>query len=174
MQITVENCTSISINNLQKVIKKIIDRDYPDASDDEVYNFMLAELKKFSVNDQNFEYTAQTNYLGGHRWFFLCPRCNNRASKLFLPPSNSKKENKYLCKACHRLKNQSALMGQSSMYKKVTKPLKRLKEIEDKIAHGHLKPEKVQDLLNEYESLEKQLRESPEFRLYSFKKKHNL
>ena len=65
-------------------------------------------------------------------------------------------------------------MGQNNMYQKVTRPLKRLKEIEDKIAHGHLKTDKVQDLLNEYESLEKQLKESPEFRLYSFKKKHNI
>jgi hypothetical protein len=49
-----------------------------------------------------------------------------------------------------------------------------MKIIENKIAKGHLRPEKIQELLNEYESLEKQLRDAPEFRLYSFKKKHNL
>jgi hypothetical protein len=174
MQTTVENCTSVCVNNLQKAIKKMIDRDYPEASQDETYSYMLNELKKFSVNNQYFEYTAQINYLGGHRWFFLCPNCKNRANKLFLPPPTAKKEKKYLCKTCHKLKNQSALMGQNNMYRKVTRPLKRLKEIEDKIAGGHLKADKVQDLLNEYEILEKQLKESPEFRLYSFKKKHNI
>jgi hypothetical protein len=175
MQITVESCTSICVNTLQKTIKRIIDRDYPEADQDEIYSYTLAELRKFTVNGQYFEYSAQSNYLGGHRWFFLCPKCKNRANKLFLPPAGSRnKESKYLCKICHKLKNQSALMGQNHMYRKVTRPLKRLKEIEDKIARGHLKTDKVQDLLNEYEQLEKQLKESPEFRLYSFKKKHNL
>ena len=49
-----------------------------------------------------------------------------------------------------------------------------MKEIENKISRGHLKGEKVQELLNEHEVLEKQLKDSPEFRLYTFKKKHNL
>jgi hypothetical protein len=65
-------------------------------------------------------------------------------------------------------------MGQNQIYRKVTRPLKRLKEIEDKISHGHLKTDKVQALLNEYEMIEKHLKASPEFRLYSFKKVHNL
>jgi len=174
MAITVENCTSICINALQRTIKKIIDRDYPNANTKEVHDFTQEELKRFSVNDQVFEYEALENYLGGYRWFFQCPKCKKRASKLFLPPESNKKEHKYLCKACHKLKNQSALSGQNNMYKKVTKPLKRMKEIEDKVSKGHLRSDKVQELLTEYDALEKTLRDTPEFRLYSFKKKHNL
>ena len=175
MAVTVENCTSICINALQKTIKRIIDRDYPNATTDEMYNYTHEELKKFSVNDQRFDYLALNNYLGGFRWFFQCPKCEKRASKLFLPPETIKtREHKYLCKACHRLKNQSALSGQNNMYKKVTRPLKRMKEIEDKISKGHLRSDKVQEFLAEYDTLEKSLRDTPEFRLYAFKKAHNL
>lgn len=175
MQITVENCSSININSLQKTIKKLINRDYPDSTIEETHDHTLEELKKFTVNDQLFEYEALKNYLGGYRWFFLCPDCKKRASKLFLPPVGTlNRKQKYLCKACHRLKNQSALQGQNNIYRKVTKPLRRMKEIENKISRGHLKSEKVQELLDEHETLEKGLKASPEFRLYTFKQKHNL
>lgn len=174
MQLTVEKCTSININSLQKTIKKIIKRDYPDATVEEVYIHTSNELKEFSVNDQIFDYEALQNHLGGHRWFFLCPRCEKRASKLFLPPEGMNREPRYLCKVCHKLKNQSALQGQNNMYRRVTKPLKRMKDIQNKIQRGHLKSEKVQALLEEHDNIEKELKESPEYKLYVFKKKHNL
>jgi len=175
MQLTVEKCSSININSLQKTIKKLIKRDYPDSSIEEVYTHSLEHLSKFTVNDQLFEYEALKNHLGGHRWFFLCPKCGNRASKLFLPPEGTgNREKRYLCKTCHKLKNQSALQGQNNMYRKVTKPLKRMKEIQDKINRGHLKSEKVQELLDEHDTLEQGLKDSPEYRLFMFKKKHNM
>lgn len=175
MQVTVEGCTSICIHALQKSIRKLIERDHPQPTIEELYDYTKEELLKFAVNGQTFQYASMKNYLGGYRWFFLCPKCTNQASKLFLPPEGSRnKEQKYLCKSCHKLKNQSALMGQNNMYRLVTRPLKRMKEIEDKISKGHLKQEKVQELINEYESIERQLKESPEYRLYSFKKKHGL
>lgn len=175
MQVTVENCIFICIHALQKSIRKSIEKRYPDPTMDQLYEQTKEELQKFTVNDQFFECTSMKNHLGGHRWFFLCPKCKKQASKLFLPPKIHKnKEPLYLCKACHKLKNQSALMGQNNMYRRVTRPLKRMKEIEDKIGKGHLKQDKVQALLNEYENIEKQLKECPEYRLYTFKKKHNL
>ncbi len=175
MQVTVESCHSVSINTLQKSIKKLISKDYPGATVDEVYNHTLSHLNNFSIEGQIFEYEAIPNHLGGHRWFFLCPECKARSSKLFLPPESAEGRKRiYLCKGCHKLKNQSAIQGQNNMYRKVTKPLKRLKEIEDKIARGHLKSEKVQELLDEYEKIEQRLKDSPEFRLYTFKKKHKM
>ena len=175
MQVTVESCTSININTLQKTIKRELNKDYPDSNQDEIYIYTLKELKKFSVEGQTFKYEAITNYLGGYRWFFLCPKCGVRATKLFLPPEDIlTKENKYLCKKCHKLKNQSAIAGQNSIYKKVTRPLKRMRLIENKIGRGHLTSEKVQALLEEYNDIENKLKNSPEFRLYSFKKKHNI
>ena len=174
MQITVESCSSVCVNTLQSTIKRLIKRDYPDSTEEETYAYMQAELNKFNIEGQHFEYLALKNYLGGHRWFFLCPKCKQKANKLFLPPLGCKKEHVYACKACHKLKNQSAVMSQNSMYKVVTRPLKRMREIEDRIARGHMKSEVTQELLTEYETLEKQLKDSPEFRLFSFKKKHNL
>jgi len=174
MQLTVEKCTSININSLQKTIRKINRRDYPDSTVEEAYTHTQDELKKFSVNDQVFEYEALQNHLGGHRWFFLCPKCKSRASKLFLPPEGTNREPRYLCKACHKLKNQSALQGQNNMYRMVTKPLKRMKEIQNKIQRGHLKSSKVQELLKEHDDIEKNLKDSPEYKLYVFKKKHNM
>jgi hypothetical protein len=175
MRLAVENCSVIQINDLQKRIRKIITKDYPDSTEEESYKYSLQEFKKFSVNGQTFEYKANKNYLGGYRWFFICPKCKSPVNKLVLPPESAKnKERLYLCKTCHAVKNQSALMGQSSMYQKVTKPLKRMKEIEDKIAIGHLSLDKSQELLDEYDALEKQLKNSPEYRIYVFKKTHNL
>lgn len=174
MQLTVEACSQVCINPLQKTIRRIVNRDYPESTVEEIYNYVFKELQKFTVNDQFFEYEAIDNFLGGHRWFFRCPKCRKRASKLFLPPEGTGREQKYLCKSCHKLKNQSALSGQNNMYRKVTRPLRKMKEIEDRIAKGHLKPSKTQELLDQYEELEKELKGSPEYRLYSFKKKHNL
>jgi len=174
MQLTVEACSQVCINPLQKTIRRIVNRDYPESTLKEIYEYVLKELQKFTVNDQYFEYEAIDNFLGGYRWFFLCPKCGKRVSKLFLPPEGSRREQKYLCKSCHKLKNQSALSGQNNMYRKVTRPLKKMKEIENRIAKGHLRPAKTQQLLDQYEELEKELKGSPEYRLYSFKKKHNL
>ena len=175
MRLTVESCSLIQISDLQKRIRKIITREYPESTEEEVYKHTKGELDKFAVNGQVFEYHAQRNYLGGYRWFFVCPKCKNRVNKLVLPPEWAKgKEKKYLCKNCHNVKNQSVVMGQSTMYQKVTKPLKRMKEIEDKIAVGHLSMDKVKILLDEYDGLERELQSSPEYRLYMFKKKHSI
>jgi hypothetical protein len=181
MQITIELCTCVSISALQTAIKKVVTKDYPDSTEQENYDHTLAELKKFTINDQYFDYVAIKNYMGGYRWFFVCPKCKKRAGKLFLPPygtslrKNAKhREHLFLCKDCHKLKNQSAIANQSKIYKNVTKPLKRLKFIEDRIAKGHIRPDGIKELLDEHESIEKGLKESQEFRLYSFKKKHNL
>jgi len=175
MQITVENCRSININTLQKTIKRIIKREHPESTKEETHDLTLKELNKFNVNNQTFEYEAIENYLGGYRWFFKCPKCKKRSAKLFLPPIELvSRPQKYHCKGCHRLKNQSALQGQNNIFRRVTRPLRRLKDIENKIARGHLTKDKVNILLDEYEGIEQKLRSSPEYRLYAFKKKHDL
>jgi hypothetical protein len=40
-----------------------------------------------------------TPAFGGHRWWFLCPGCAQRRSKLHLPPD----ANSFACRVCHRL-----------------------------------------------------------------------
>jgi chaperonin cofactor prefoldin len=65
-------------------------------------------------------------------------------------------------------------MGSNKIYKKVTKPLKKLREIENKISKGYMTNDKVQALLNQHEAIENELKNSPEYRIYLFKKKHGL
>lgn len=173
-KITVEQCSSLSIAALQKAIRRTIERDYPGSTEQEVYSFTEEELKKFVINSQTFEYTSIKNILGGYRWFFICPKCKNRANKLFLPPEGLNLERKYYCKNCHNIKNQSVLMGSNKVYKKVIRPLKRLKEIEDKISKGYLTNEAIQALLTEHEKIEDEIKSSTEYRLYLFKKKHGM
>lgn len=170
MNVLVEHCSSINIGHLQKKIRKIIDRDFPDSSVDEIYNHTIEELKNFTVNDQYFEYTAIPNRFGGYRWFFLCPKCKKRSNKLFLPPEGSGLVKKYLCKECHGLKNQSVVMSQDRMYKKVLKPLKKMKQIEKRLNKGYLPENKITELLNEYDVLKSELKSTPEYRLYMFRK----
>lgn len=176
MQLTVEACESISIRDLQRAIKNVIAREKIEfTEDDTADDFMAREFSKYTINGQTFKYTPISSFLGGHRWFFLCPHCDKKAFKLFLPPIKAvTRERKYLCKACHKLKNESALVGANQLYKAVMRPLKRLKEIEDRIARGHMKAERVQALLDEHELIEGRLKESPEYRLYAFKRKHGI
>jgi hypothetical protein len=174
MKTSTEQCSSLSICALQKAIRRSIDRDFPESREEELYNHTENELKKFTINEQTFEYSSIKNKLGGHRWFFMCPKCKSRAGKLFLPPEGSTLEHKYYCKECHGLKNQSVLMGSNKIYKKVIKPLKRLRAIENKISKGYLPNDSIQALLNEHETIENSLKSSTEYRVYLFKKKHGL
>jgi len=170
MQVVVENCSSIKIGDLQKKIRKIIDRDYPDSTIQETYDYTEKELHKFEVNGQKFEYTSIETKLGGHRWFFICPECKKRVNKLFLPPEGSGLTHKYFCKACHGLKNRSMVMSRDKMYKKVFKPLKRMRKIEERLEKGYLQEDKITELLDEYEELKNRLRSTPEYRLHQFRK----
>jgi hypothetical protein len=175
MALCVEQCTSISCSNLQTNIRKLIDKDYPESSEEEIFVYTQEELKKFEIDGQSFEFVFIKNHLGGYRWFFICSKCKGKANKLFLPPKEAlAHEQKYFCKRCHHLRNESVMMANNKLYKSVIKPLKRLREIEKKLEVGHLKGEKVQELLDEYEVLEKQMRATPEYRLYVFKKKKGM
>lgn len=175
MKLVAEQCTIISVSALQKEIRRLIDRDNPDSTEDEIFSFTENELKKFRINDQFFQYTYTKNHLGGYRWFFMCEKCNNRALKLFLPPEALKNyEHKYYCKDCHKLLNESVMKANNSMYQKVIRPLRQLKEIEKRIEKGHLTNKKIDELLNEYDEIEQELKTRPEYRYYTFKKKRGL
>lgn len=65
-------------------------------------------------------------------------------------------------------------MGQNKIYRQVTIPMRRLNEIESKLERGHLSNVKIQELLDEYDKIEKNLRDSAEYRLYIFKQKHKI
>jgi hypothetical protein len=175
MKLVAEQCSIISASNLQKTIRKLIDQDDPTANEEEIFKYTEQEIQKFQVNNQSFFYTYIKNQLGGYRWFFLCEKCKQRVQKLFLPPENFPNyEHKYFCKKCHGLLNESVMKANNNLYKKVIKPLKRLREIETKLEKGHLQESKIEELLNEYDHIEQEMKTSPEYRLYAFKKKRGI
>jgi len=175
MKLIAEQCSVISISNLQKTIRKIIDRDDPGASEEEIFKYTEEELLKFKVNDQTFQYNNMKNKLGGYRWFFTCDGCNNRVQKLFLPPEAFKDyKHQYLCKECHCLLNESVMKANNNLYKKVIRPLRKLRKIEEQLEKGHLQEKKIEDLLNEYDAIDREMKTSPEYRLYAFKKKRGM
>jgi hypothetical protein len=173
--VCVEHCSSIACNTLQTNIRKLINQNYPDSSEEEILDLTNEELKKFQINDQTFEFMHVKNQLGGYRWFFLCGKCKRKVNKLFLPPKEAFGfERKYFCKKCHKLRNESVIKANNKLYRSVLKPLKKLRDIEKKLEVGHLRDEKVKELLDEYDLLEKEMRASPEYRLYVFKKKRGM
>lgn len=175
MKLVAEQCTIITISSLQREIRKLINREDPTANEEEIFNHTQAELNKFRINNQTFQYTFIKNKLGGYRWFFLCEKCQGRVLKLFLPPEAfTSYDHKYYCKECHNLLNESVMKANNSLYQKVIRPLRRLKEIEQKLEKGHLTGQKVEELLNEYDKIEIELKSRPEYRHYAFKKKRGM
>lgn len=175
MKLLVEQCTSISISDLQKEIRRTIDQDNPGATEEEIYKITADELNKFRVKNQSFKFFAMNNRLGGHRWFFVCGDCDRKAQKLFLPPEeDTEHSHKFSCKTCHGLVNESVMKANNNIYKKVVRPLQQLRKIEAKLEKGHLTSEKVQQLLDEYDVIEQEMKNTPEYRHYVFKKKRGM
>lgn len=192
-----ESTTSFCFSELCKRIKKEIKDIYKNLSDVQVkeifpevtpeelanksghvpdgvmHALMLRHLKKFSINEQMFEYDSRKNHLGGFRWYVLCPRCKAPNLKLYLPNRYKNKDQLYLCKKCHGLKNSSSLSGATNKYKKVTKPLKRLENIKKILMGKNISPDKAHPLLEEYERIERELQASPIYKLYKFQEEHN-
>jgi hypothetical protein len=175
MKLVAEQCSIISISALQKEIRRIINRDDSLASEEEILKYTEQELKKFNINGQFFQYTYIKNSLGGYRWFFQCEKCEGRVSKVFLPPEAYREyEHKYYCKRCHGLLNESVMKANNNLYRKVIRPLRRLREIELKLEKGHLTSQKVEEFLNEYDRIEQNIKSCPEYRHYAFKKKRGM
>jgi hypothetical protein len=166
-----ESAIAFNFCNLVKKIKAHIEEQYPRDTVENINKRIGRNLKFFTINEQYFHYTSIPNYLGGERWYVLCPKCGKKSLKLYLPKSLDRLP-KYLCKECHRLKPSSLLLGNRRKYRVVTKPLKRLDIIKKKLLHQRLTPKEADELLEEYVDLENKLVSSPEYRLWKFKKEH--
>jgi len=105
----------------------------------------------------------------------VCPKCGKRFTKLFLPPEYAiTKEKLYLCRGCHKLKNESSLIYKEPIYRNVLRPLKRLKTIEAQLKQGHQRNSNQLALIKEYRTIEEKLKASPEYMIYTFKKDKGL
>ena len=172
--VAIESTTCFNFCNLLAKIRENIKKKYPDLKGKSYSDLTLKSLKTFKLNDQEFEFKGMDNYLGGVRWFVLCPECHRNSQKLFLPSAHKDRKQLYLCKICHRLKNSSLLIGTSKRYKKVVKPLRHLEKIRAMLLKKNMTPEKAQPYLDEYKRIESELSSSPEYRLWRFQKEHGI
>jgi hypothetical protein len=166
-----EATISFDFNNLVEKVKKHIKDNFPELSSEEIIQRIGHNLQVFTINNQKFEYTNIPNKLGGVRWFVLCPKCGKKSQKLFLP-KNRDREPLYLCRWCHKLKPSSLLLGKQKRYTEVAKPLKRLEYIKKRLLNKRLRTKEVEELLEEFACIEKKLADSPEYRLWKFKKEY--
>jgi hypothetical protein len=90
-RLTVEECKFISVSRLTPATKigmrlgRLIYRPPGDPSNNVI------------------EYTSTKCHFGGERFWFICPYCSRRVSKLYLPPSGDY----YACRKCHNLTYES-------------------------------------------------------------------
>lgn len=170
--LAIETAACFNFAPLIRRIKDELKNKNPGMSHEDFTALMYKNLGQFSINGQKFEYQHQNNHLGGARWFVKCPECGKPSFKLYLPRKETKRKQLYLCKVCHRLKNASSLMGASKKYKKVVKPLKALEKIKKSLLKKGITPDKAAPLLDAYDRIEKELNNSPEYRLWKFQQKH--
>jgi len=170
--VSVESTTCFSFSNLVKKVKKEIRKKFPDESGEEYEKLMLQSLRAFKINDQTFDYESINTNLGGIRWYVKCPKCGKPCIKLYLPSQYKNREQKYLCKTCHRLKNISLLIGPTKRYREVVRPLRQLEKIKKQLLGKNMTPERASPLLDEYERIERNLVTSPAYRLWKFQKEN--
>lgn len=172
--VSVESTTCFNFENLLTKIKKNLKDRLEGKNVFDFYKLVEDSLKTFNLNGQTFEYKRKANNFGGYRWFIICPKCKKPSLKLFLPSRHADREQRYLCKICHKLKNSSLLLGNTKKYKKVIKPLKKLEKLRAQLLKRGLTPERAKPILDEYEQIEKELASSPEYRLYKFQKEYGV
>lgn len=171
--IAIESTIAFNFDNLHRKIRNHLKKQYPEITIEELHSKMGESLKSFSINNQIFEYLPVPNTLGGTRWYILCPKCKHRSVKLFLPKEEKDREPLYLCKHCHKLKPISMLLYNNKRYKHITKPMVQLEKIKNKLLkRKKLGTEEVEQLFLEYDKIESTIVNSPEYRLWMFKKEH--
>lgn len=169
----VEDTTAFDFSNLAKRIKEQIKIKKPDISTEDINLLILKNLKKFTINNQYFDFHVIPVKFGGMRWYVKCPKCESICSKLYLPTKFTDRIQKYLCKDCHKLRNRSLILGSTKKYKEVVRPIKRMEIIRDSLLKTHIPKEKAELLLKEYEDLENKLKNSNEYKLWKFRNEHS-
>jgi len=167
-----ESTVCFTFSNFIKKVKEEVRKKFPDVFGEEYRKIVYKSLKDFTINDQIFDYISNPNYLGGVRWFVKCPDCSRPCLKLYLPNKHKNREQRYLCQHCHKLKNSSLLLGSTSKYKKILKPLKRLENIKKKLLKKNIHTIEAVPLLDEFQQIERELQNSPDYRLWKFQREH--
>ena len=170
--IPIETTACYNFHHLVKKVKQQIWDNHQGTTQEERQELIYQYQKKFTINGQTFEYASQTNKYGGARWFVKCPKCGKNRFKLYLPKKETGREQLYLCRECHKLKNLSAMLGATKKYTKIYKPLKMLEKLKKAILTKKMTPEKAKPRLDAYDEIEMELAMSPEYRLWKFQQRH--
>jgi hypothetical protein len=163
---SVETAHCLDVNRLVGRIKEAVKTSYSQKSGEgeltarDVSDAVEHNLKMFSLENQTFEFFSIANKLGGFRWLAKCPQCESHILKLYKPEGSDK----YLCKDCQNLRPPSALYGPTRRYKEVIRPMRRMERIKEILATSNLSEIKTKALLDEYEKLEKTLKDSTFYR----------
>jgi len=160
---SIEEAHTLDVNKLVAQIKEAILKKYSHLDVDQVREEIGKNLGVFRMSGQSFQFTSIPNKLGGQRWMVLCPKCQKRVIKLYLPEGEDK-EDKYFCKDCHHLRPPSALYGPTRRYKEMVRPMRQMDKIKQSLSSKNLSESKTKELLDKYDSLEKQVRESTFYR----------
>lgn len=168
----VEMCVCFNFNVLFKNLKKDIEKNFSTLTLEERIEKSKQILSNFSLNGQKFKFVHLAVHAGGYRWLVVCPKCGKNKYKLYLPKNYPDREQIYLCQNCHGLRTLSQMNGKSPKYRTIIRPLKRMRDIKEKLLNKKLSPEDAESLLEEYEKLEKSLKNSPGYRLWRFNVEH--
>ena len=171
---SIESTTCFNFTNLVAKTKESLVKEYPGLKGKSLEDLIYKNLVTFNLNEQEFDYVSHPNNFCGVRWYVKYPRCSDPCLKLYLPNMHKDREQLYLCKNCHKLKNASLLMGHSKKYTKVVKPLKQLEKIRSQLLKKDMTPDKAKPLLDEYKKIEQELAASAEYRLMRFQKEHGM
>ena len=108
-KIPVEECEVISISTLIWQLKYQILTNYSDVSLYEMITCVADKLQNLSEKSLTNEFagiprfrllfTTTSCYLGGVRYWFLCPSCSKRVGKLYAPLS----ADEFKCRHCYNL-----------------------------------------------------------------------
>ena len=170
--VSTEAASCLHINSLaQKVKKQLLREGLVSKSDQEaMHSIMSTHLTNLEVDGQKFQFSSSRNHLGGARWFALCPKCGAKSIKLFKPDRVPGMEQSYMCAKCHGLKSPSALYGDTTKYRDVIRPLKRMTKIREILRTSRkLTDEDTASLMKEHEKLKIEMESSVIYQRLKFK-----
>lgn len=163
---SVEEAHCLDVNRLVAKLKQAILKEYGDLDADKTREEVGNNLKTFVLEKQSFSFTSAANKLGGKRWMVFCPKCGKRVIKLYKPESSGA-AHKYYCRECHHLKSPSALYGSTKRYKEIVKPVRRMERIKEILQNKSLSENLTKELLDEYDGLDAQIKNSTFYRKIS-------
>lgn len=168
-----ESTTSFDFKTFIVRVKRSLQKKYANLTCESMNDLIYKNLRDFRLNGQQFDYEKKPKDFGGNEFVVKCPKCGKNCTNLYLP-NLPDRESLYLCLNCHRLKSYGKIIAGSKLYNKVIKPLRKLEKLNKILLEKNLTPEQAQPYLDEYRIIEKALAESPEYRLYKFRKEHGV